>query len=147
MSAAELTTEEAAALGDALDAERAAVYGYGVVAAYAAPQRTGAVDDAAAAHRGRRDDLVTRLAAQGAPVPAGEAAYDVGPVADATAAAALAARLEEATAVTWRAVLERSEPGDLRRTALAALVDAATRASSWRVALEQPALRPFPGQP
>lgn len=147
MSAAAPTPQERAALTDALAAERAAVYAYGLVAAYAAPQRSAAVDGAQRAHRDRRDALLATLTDQGAAAPPGESAYDVGPLTDATGAAALAARVEEAAGVTWRSVLERSDPGELRRTALAALVDTATRASSWRVALEQPALRTFPGQP
>lgn len=148
MSLAELTSDERAALADALAAEHAAVYGYGVVAAYASPQRVDAVAQAGDAHRDRRDATTDLLLDQGADAPSGEAAYAVPlPVTDGEGAARLAVLLEDGTAAAWRAVLERSDPGELRRTALAALTDCAVRATGWRLALaEAPLVLALPGQ-
>jgi hypothetical protein len=111
--------------GDALAAEHAAIFGYGVLGAHldansaaATQARTGE-----AVHRDRRDALVARLTGAGAtPVPAG-AVYAVPfPVTDKASALHLAVLLE-------------------------ALVDSAVRATAWRrIAGISPATVSFPGK-
>jgi hypothetical protein len=50
--------------------------------------------------------------------------------------------------VGWRAVLERTDDGDLRRTALEALTASAVRATRWRkLAGINPAGAAMPGVP
>lgn len=148
-----MNTEEQQSLADALRAEHAAVYAYGIVDAYAAKQRSAAVDGGAAAHRARRDATTTLLRVSGTPPPVAEAGYVIPvPVTDAASAAVLAAEVENETAVAWRSVLERSAPGtaatDLRASAVAALTDCAVRMAQWRAALGQsPPTTAFPGQP
>jgi hypothetical protein len=156
---------EQQALDDALAAEHAAVYAYGVVAAFAPAQRGEAVAAATAAHAARRDAATDALTTDGATAVPSATGYALPvTVTDGVTALQLAATVEDATAQAWRAVLERSDPAaersgptvpvpaevplDLRTTAVAALTDCAVRAAGWRVALGSvPATRAFPGQP
>lgn len=145
-----LSGQEQQALADAVRAEHAAVYAYGLVAAYAAAQRGAAVTEAAGAHRARRDAATALLRASGAQPPPAEAGYVIPlPVTDPATALALAAQVERETAVAWRAVLERSEPtAPVRASAVAALTDCAVRAAGWRAVLAQlPPTTAFPGSP
>jgi ferritin-like protein len=134
-------------LSAALAAEEAAVYAYGVLGV----QLTGKGDQdearaAEAAHRGRRDALVSRLSAlkaSAAPAPAGyELPFEV---TDRAEALKLAIHLEDGVAQAWRAVLPASEGSD-RATALNALIEAAVRATRWRRLGEvTPATMAWPG--
>jgi len=136
-------------LSAALAAEEAAVYAYGLVGV----NLTGAGDiaearTAEAAHRGRRDVLVSRLAqlqASTAPAPAG---YELPfPVTDRVTALKLAIHVEDGVAAAWRAVLPVTSGTD-RGTALSALTDSAVRATRWRRLAEvTPVTLPFPGRP
>ncbi|WP_127782375.1 DUF4439 domain-containing protein [Rhodococcus sp. X156] len=145
--------EQQQALADAVAAEHAAVFAYGVVDAHASPQRQAWVTAVSAAHRARRDATSEALRATGATPPHAAAGYTL-PVAvnDPITAAELGVRVETETAVAWRAVLERSAPDasatGLRATAAAALTDCAVRAAYWRAALTtNPVTTAFPGQP
>jgi len=136
-------------LADALAAEHAAVFAYGLIGArLAGGDGTGAVRAAEEAHRSRRDALVLALTERSAPVPAAEASYQLpfevtGPV----AARRLAVLVEERVGAVWRAALPRLAGPD-RRPALDALVDTALRATGWRAAAGvEPATVPFPGAP
>lgn len=140
-----------AALAAALAAEEAAIYAYGLVGVNLTGD--GSRDEARgaeAAHRSRRDVLVSRLAqvqASAAPVPAG---YELPfPVADRAGALKLAIHVEDGVAAAWRAVLAATpERHRDRDTALAALTDAAVRATRWRRLAEvSPVTLPFPGRP
>lgn len=153
-----MSPEEQRALGVALAAEHAAVYAYGVVAAFVLPQRREAAAAATQAHGNRRDALTDALTAGAAPAPPAAPGYALPvTVVDAVTAVRLAATVEDSTAVAWRAVLERSDPVttppapgtfDVRSTAVAALTDCAVRAAGWRVTLGvAPATTAFPGQP
>jgi hypothetical protein len=122
-----------AQLAAALAAEEAAIYAYGVlgVKLTAGGDRTEA-RAAEAVHRGRRDVLVSRLAAlkaSTAPAPAG---YTMPfEVTDRASALKLAVQIEDGVAQAWRAVLPVTTEAD-RATALNALTDAAVRATRWR---------------
>lgn len=153
-----MTTEEQQSLADAVGAEHAAVYAYGLVDAYAANQRGSAVAAATTAHQTRRDAAMSLLRAAGVAPPQSEAGYVLpAPVTDAPSAIALAAEVEHETAVAWRSVLERSTPvpqgteagpQELRSTAVAALIDCAVRLAQWRAVLGYvPPTTPFPGTP
>lgn len=156
--APQLSDSARQALADAVRAEHAAVYAYGIVDAYAAAQRSAAVNAAATAHRRRRDATVALLRASGTQAPVAAPGYVIPlPVTDAASAAALAAEVERETAVAWRSVLEHSDPDpdpppapadDVRASAVAALTDCAVRAATWRAVLGQsPTTTAFPGQP
>lgn len=145
-------------MADALRAEHAAVYAYGVVAAFVLAPRKDAVAAATAAHEVRRDAVNRALVAAGAIAPVSEPGYLMPlAVTDPVTATQLAVIVETDTAVAWRSVLERSDPStegvpggsfDVRATAVAGLSDCAVRATGWRVALGTvPATTAFPGLP
>ena len=140
---------EVRSLQDALAAEHAAVFGYGVVGARLADADREAAEAAELAHRARRDATASLLSGRGEKPVAAEPAYQLPfPVTDRVAAMKLALRLEERVAQAWRAALPATK-GDVRRTALAALTDCALRAVRWRrvAAPDKPAVVAFPGAP
>ncbi len=136
-------------LATALAAERAAIYAYGLIGSRF--DSDGDEDEARAAeqaHRQRRDYLVARLdqlKAGAAPAPAG---YELPfPVTDRAGALKLAIRVEDGVAQAWRPVLAVTEEAE-RATALAALTEAAVRATRWRrLAAVAPVTMAFPGRP
>ncbi|WP_305094727.1 ferritin-like domain-containing protein [Prescottella sp. R16] len=140
---------EQRALVDALTAEYAAVFAYGVVAAFSNPARTGQVAADTAAHRARRDATIDTLTAAGVDVPQPEPGYALPfPVTDPISAARLAAQVETDTATAWRSVIERAQSDAVRDTGIVALTESAVRAANWHVVLgDQPATTAFPGQP
>jgi hypothetical protein len=136
----------AGVLADALAAEHAAIYAYGPIGVRLDGAEAGAAREAEAAHRVRRDALVLALAARDARAPVAEPSYRLPfPLADADDARQLAVLVEERVAALWRAVLPEVT-GDERGQALDALVDAAVRATGWRLAAGvEPATVAFPG--
>ena len=138
-----------AAVQDALATEHAAVWAYGLVSAFVPPELADQVDEAATAHRARRDATERMLSDTGVePVPAEPAYRTPSPVTDLAGALMLAVTAEGDTAAAWRSVIELSVQPRLRTTALDALVGAAVRASRWRAAAGVPVHTvPFPGAP
>lgn len=134
-------------LQQALAAEHAAVYGYGVLGTHLTGAQQAAARQAEQAHRARRDALTEQLTAVGAtPTPAAPAYQLPGPVGNAPAALALAITLEERTGDVWGAGLPDLHDSD-RATALAALTDCAVRATGWRRAAGRtPLTVAFPGR-
>lgn len=145
-----LSPEAVDGLQQALAAEHEAVWAYGLAAAFltsSAGQK--AVDEGVGVHQGRREANERLVKGAGATPRVAEPAY-VPPeqVTNATSAAAMLATVEADGCVAWRGVLERTDDGALRGIALAALTDAAVRATRWRVAAGQsPATPAFPGKP
>ena len=144
-----------AAVQDVLATEHAAVWAYGLVSAFVPAELADQVDEAATAHRARRDSTERMLSDTNVePVPAEPAYRTPSPVTDLAGALMLAITAEGDTAAAWRSVIERSgviersaQPR-LRTTALDALVGAAVRASRWRAAAGVPVRTvPFPGAP
>ncbi len=144
-----------AALQGALATEHAAVWAYGVVSAFAPPELADQVDEAATAHRSRRDATERVLSDTGVEPVTAEPAYRTpDPVTDLTGALLLAVTAEDDTAAAWRSVIERCgaledhAQSQLRTAALDALIGAAVRASRWRAAagVSVPT-EPFPGAP
>ncbi|KUL35759.1 ferritin-like domain-containing protein [Actinoplanes awajinensis] len=136
-------------LAGALAAEEAAIWAYGLIGVHL---REGSEQNQARAaedeHRVRRGDLVDRLArlqASTAPTPAG---YELPfPVEDRASALKLAVQIEDGVGQAWRVVLPVTENAD-RTEALAALTDAAVRATKWRkLAKITPLTLIFPGRP
>ncbi|WP_431934883.1 ferritin-like domain-containing protein [Micromonospora sp. RP3T] len=136
------------ALGDALAAEYAAVWAYGVIGVHLTDAARSAARAAEAAHRSRRDALLLQLAEGAGQVPADRAGYALPyPVTDRATALRLAVEIEERTAGHWRAALPHTTGAD-RNAALAALTDCALRATRWRrTAGVSPVTVPFPGRP
>ncbi|WP_280257363.1 ferritin-like domain-containing protein [Nocardia wallacei] len=144
-----MSGQDQQALTDALSAEYAAVYAYGVIAAYAAAERNQVVAEFTAAHRARRDATADILKSLGANVPAPAAAYPPPfAVNDPIPAAKLAVTVESETAVAWRSVVERATSPDIRRTGADALTECALRLTTWQAILgTNPPTIPFPGKP
>lgn len=140
-------TPDQEALSTALAAEYAAVYAYGIIAAYAADERYTVFAEHAAAHRARRDATVDALAASGVTPPAPSAAYTAPfPVTDPVAAARLAVTVESDTAVAWRAVVEKGTTPEVRTTGVEALTEATLRLATWQGILGvEPPTTAFPG--
>lgn len=125
------TGEAVQAVQDALSAEHAAVWTYGLVSAFV--ENGPKTAEGANAHRARRDATERLLRdASVEPVPPAPAYLPPAPVTDATSAIAALVAVEIDACVAWRGVLERTEDADLRRTALDALTASAVRATRWR---------------
>jgi hypothetical protein len=133
-------------LAAALEAEHAAIFGYGAVGAHAAGD-VSLAQAAESAHRGRRDALIVRLTSKGVAVPAAQAIYSLPfPVTDLASALKLAQTLEDRCAAIWRLALPDTN-GDERKMALDALIDCATRGTAFRKAAgTTPSTTAFPGQ-
>lgn len=140
---------EQQALIDALNAEYAAIFAYGLVAAFSNQMRSDLVEANTAAHRARRDATIDALTAANIEVPQPDAGYAVPvQVTDPISAARLAAQAEADTAVAWRSVIERSESEHTREVGVTALSEAAVRGANWRAILgDAPPTTAFPGQP
>ncbi len=118
-------------LAATLEAEHAAVYGYGVLGARLDDATRPAARTAYNSHRSRRDQLGTALRERSAQVPVTAAAYDV-VVASQGEALLLAVRLEEGMSGRWRDLLAATDDLALRRLGLAGLQETAVRAAQWR---------------
>ncbi|GAA2380857.1 ferritin-like domain-containing protein [Dactylosporangium salmoneum] len=132
----------------ALQAEHAAIYGYGVLGPRLDAAAAALAHDADNAHRTRRDALTVRLAGAGVSPPPTAASYQLPyAVTDRASALKLAALLEDRTAAQWRLALPATD-GDVRKVALDALVDCTTRGVGFRKAAGTTPLVPaFPGKP
>lgn len=133
-----------AALQTTLAAEHAAVYVLGALGGQTsvtqAPALAGAIADAYARHRRRRDLLVARIVGLGARPVASAVAYEL--PADLGSVAAVTRRalaLERAAAVTYAALVAHSPVGQ-RQLAVEALNETAVRELAFRGTPEM-----FPG--
>ena len=134
-------------LSAALAAEEAAIYAYGLIGVHLPASARTDARAAEAAHRARRDVLVSRLdqlKASTAPAPAGyQLPFEV---TNRASALKLAVHVEDGVAQAWRAALPATADAD-RSTSLSALTDAAVRATRWRkLAGLTPLTLPFPGR-
>lgn len=140
---------ENAALTEALAAEHAAIWGYGVVGAALAADAQGLATASEVAHRDVRDRVISLLADRGSdPVPA-EGGYALPfPVLSVIDAAALAVVLEEGVAAAWVRVLDQAAERTTRELAVGVLTATEVRAVGWRSAAgETSVTRAFPGLP
>jgi Domain of unknown function (DUF4439) len=140
---------ENAALNEALAAEHAAVWGYGVVGAALGAGAASAAAAAETAHRDLRDRVTALLVERKAEAVGAQGGYALPfPVLSEVDAAALAVVLEEGTAAAWVRVLDQSVERSTRELAVEALSAAEVRAVAWRTAAGQtPVTRAFPGLP
>jgi hypothetical protein len=115
---------------DALNAEYAAVYAYGLIGGKTEESAMPLADSAIAAHRAARDRLRNSMAAAGWEIPPPAAAYDTGQITDAAGAAALAVNVELA-AVPRYAALTAQVAGQERGWCATQAQQCATRAMAW----------------
>ena len=136
-----------AALFDAVANEHAVIYGYGLVSAHTTPDLNDLVANAMAVHRELREEAIARLRGRNATVPLPAVGYQMPLEVDSpTDAAKLALRMEEDSAVAWRAVLEHASTGEDRTFAVTALSQCAVTAAKWRDVLKlSPTTVAFPG--
>lgn len=140
-----MTPEELRLLVAVLEAQHAALYGYGVLGARLDDATRPAAQAAADAHRSARDRLVGLLQVDEVEPPAPLPAYDV-VVAGPSDALALAVRLEQGLSVRWRDLVAGTDDVSLRRLAVDGLTETAVRAASWRRLLgERPPTVALPG--
>jgi hypothetical protein len=140
---------ETAALREALAAEHAAVWGYGVVGAALDIDARGPATVAETAHRDVRDQLITLLDERDADPVRAEGAYSLPfPVLAAVDAAQLAVVLEDGVSAAWVRVLDQAAERSVRELAVGWLSAAEGRAVSWRIAAGMTQVtNPFPGLP
>jgi hypothetical protein len=140
---------ENAALSEALAAEHAAVWGYGVVGAALDPTAQASAVASEVAHRDVRDQVVTLLAGRDVEPVGAEGGYTLPfPVLSAIDAARLAVALEDGVAAAWVRVLDQSVERSTRELAVGVLTAAEGRAVSWRAAAGEPTTTSaFPGLP
>lgn len=137
-----------AALQSVMAAEHAALWAYGLVAAYD-PAVSDTVSTVISSHQDVRD-TAANLIVQGGATPVGPApAYTTPePVTDVKSALALALAIESDCAEAWRSVIGHTDDATLRGTALASLTDCAMRMVTWRqTAKDKIVTVPFPGAP
>lgn len=138
------------ALRTAVGAEHAAIWVYGLAAAFASESRaSSAISEAMRDHEKQRDNA-QRLARQlGVTPPVAEAAYFAPEsVTDQNSAIRMLITAEDDCQIGWRSVLENTEAPGLRHNALAGMTVSAARATRWRITIdEQPAASAFPGRP
>ena len=146
---AHLDDAAVAALQDVLATEHAALWSYSLAVAFLSPDHVPAARTDAAAHRTLRAAVEVTLTQVGQrPVSAQPAYRTPQPVIDAKSAAGLLMTAETDAAAAWRSVLERGADRTLRRAALDALSDTATRCARWRAVVgATPAVPVFPGRP
>ena len=136
-----------AAWFDAVAAEHAAIYGYGVVSAHVMPEDNELVSQSVAEHRDRREAALKILAERSVTAPLPASGYQLPMVVSAQKSAAkLAVRMESDCAVAWRAVLEQSDSDQDREFGTKALTQCAVLAARWRTVLGAwPVTEAFPG--
>ncbi|GGK42140.1 ferritin-like domain-containing protein [Nocardia camponoti] len=140
-------TDQRTALQNALDAEYAAVYAYGVIAAYANADRAALVREFSAAHRARRDATIELMDVKGAPESAAAAYVPPFPVDDPIPAAHLAVAAESDCATAWYTVVEQAVDEPVRVAATTALTECAIRRARWQSILGvNPPTVAFPGR-
>jgi hypothetical protein len=121
------------ALDQALAAEYAAIFGYGVVGAHLTGPEQDTARQAETAHRNRRDQLLLKLTAASANPPVADPAYQLPfPVTNRVSALKLAAELEDGAARAWHGAIGGTTGSD-RSFAANALIDCAVRATHWRI--------------
>jgi hypothetical protein len=120
------------ALRDALAAENAAVFGYGVAGGRLTGAQWTAAQRGWAAHEAARDTLTSMLLARHVQPEPTSAVYGLPfPVPDARAAADLAAYLEDRVAQAYLALVGVGDAA-LRAVGASGLRNAALRAAAWR---------------
>ncbi|MGN6473026.1 MAG: ferritin-like domain-containing protein [Mycobacteriales bacterium] len=124
---------ELAALRQALAAEQAIVYGYGVVGAHLKGADRKFAAERLTSHQELRDRIASLVTALGAVPPPAQPAYRLpSPVIDAASARQLAAHLEDGAAgVAWDLAAATAPQSTARGLAVMWLTDSAVAAARW----------------
>lgn len=132
---------------DAIANLHGVIYGYGIVSAHSTPDVNGLVSDALLGHRELREEAVAKLTARKVVAPLPAVGYQMPIEVDSPPdAAKLAVRMEEDTAVAWRAVVETATTSEDRTLAVTGLTQSAVTAARWREVLNvSPSTVAFPG--
>jgi len=138
---------DVAALFDAVTTEHGVIYGYGLVSAHSTPEDNDLVASAMREHRNRREAAIEMLEGRGVDPPLPAAGYQLPTQVDnPTDAANLAVRMEEDSAVAWRAVVEQATTTEERTFGVKALTQTAVTAARWSKVLGVwPITVAFPG--
>jgi hypothetical protein len=120
-------------LKQALAAERAIVYGYGVVGAHLSGKDRKYAFNRLVVHENLRDRISALITTAGAVPPPAQPAYRLPtPVTDATTARELAGRLESGAAgAAWDLCASTAAQSSAREVAVGWLSDAAVAATHW----------------
>ena len=148
MTAPRIDETATAALQNALAAEHAAIWSYGLAVAFLSGADAARAKEDEDAHRELRNQVEETLTQLGAPAVSAQPAYATPrPVTDAASAAQLAVVAETDGMAAWRSVLERTTDRALRQAALDTLGAGTLRCARWRAAIGQsPTIPDFPGQ-
>ena len=135
------------AMFDAIATTQASIYGYGIVSAHSSPDMNSLVSSSMAENRKRREEALAMLEARSVQAPLPAAGYQLPFAVDnPTDAAKLAVRMEEDSAIAWRAVIEQANNEQDRTFAVKALTECAVTAARWsRVLGTKPITVAFPG--
>lgn len=144
-----LTTAAVTGLRQALAAEYAAIWIYGLVTAFLPGAFTSSITEARNAHRAHREAARAALTAAGTQPPPAEPAYiPAEPVNDKQSAMHAVVTAEADAAEAWHGVLVRTDDTGLRKLAEHCLYGSARRATRWRdEAGTRPAALALPGTP
>lgn len=121
------------ALGDALEAEQAALYVYGVLGSRATGVQAQRLEAAYEAHRSRRDELLVLARRRGVSRPPGDV-YPTPSGLDSPTGIQAAAAAVETSCLGVYAALVAAGSGELRRFAAQALSDCAAQAVAFKAA-------------
>lgn len=146
----QLASNTVSALQNALTAEYAAIWVYGVGTAFVQTSTyANYLNAGLTEHVSRRDAVEKLLTGDGVTPQAAQPAYlTPQPVTNSSSAMTAMALAESEAEVAWRAVLENTDDASLRATGLGALVDSAVRQTRWRRwSGQSPASIPMPGLP
>ena len=143
-----LAADTMKALVVALATEQAALWAYGIVAAYDQNDAT-LIQTITDGHGARRDNTIDLISSGGGKPVGAAAAYQLPvTVTDANSARALAYLIETDCGAAWRAVVGTTDDANLRTIALQGLSDSANWLTRLKIAAKTaPSTIPFPGQP
>ncbi|MCU1682528.1 MAG: hypothetical protein JWQ81_3267 [Amycolatopsis sp.] len=149
LATTKLTGASVDAVQQALAAEYAAIWIYGLATAYLPGDYGNALTAGSAEHQQRRDLCERALTASGATPAAPEAAYvPPKPVTDGPSAMAVIATAEGDAASAWLGVAGRAGDSTLRALAGEALIACVRRATPWRMeGGQKPPVEALPGMP
>jgi hypothetical protein len=135
------------ALVAALACENAAIWCYGLIAAWDSADKE-LIAACLSSHQARRDQTAAIVTGAGGTAAPPAPAYQVSAVTDTASARKLALSLEADCASAWYAVIGNTDISDLRGLGLSGLTDAATFTTRFKIAAKiNPSTVPLPGRP
>lgn len=137
--ASQLPIETVSALGAALNAENAALWAYGPIAArLVGKDAIDALDSILSGHLQRRDSTMALIQAVGGKPDPPAPAYQLPAIKDAATARKAAYLVEDSCIKAWRAVVGLTDIADLRGLAVAGMADSAVWTTTIKLAVKDP---------